>query len=150
MAGRRKPVTFVVNERGCHICTSHAPGTDGYPGVWKDGRNQHLHRVLYEERHGPLDAGILARHTCDDIMFINVDHVLSGTKARNTAYATERGRHNPPRGERAGNTRLTAADIQVIRASTETQETLAQRYGGGQPEISKIKSGHRWSAGVCV
>lgn len=65
MAGKRKKVEFVVTDAGCHECTSHAVGTSGYPCVWKNRRNQNLHRVLYEEKFGPL-GDLVARHTCDN------------------------------------------------------------------------------------
>lgn len=79
MAGKRKTITFTVDKNGCHICTSHASGTSGYPSLWKDGRNQNMHRVLYEEKHGSLPENVLVRHTCDVPACINDEHLVSGT-----------------------------------------------------------------------
>ena len=145
MTGKRKPVTFTVNERGCHICTSHVLGTSGYPCIWKDGRNQNMHRVLYEEAHGPLLPDQVVRHVCDDRTCINLKHLVPGTRKQNTADMMERNRQNPPVGERAGNAKLTAQAVADIRRSAETQRVLASRYGVTQSTISKTRSGQRWA-----
>jgi HNH endonuclease len=94
MTGRRRQIQFYVNERGCHICVSHRTGTHGYPCTNKNGAGQNLHHVLYEETFGPIPFGWVVRHTCDDRMCINMDHMILGTKADNSRDIVERGRRN--------------------------------------------------------
>lgn len=142
MAGKRKKITFIINDKGCHICTSHHIGTHGYPCVFHDGRNQNLHRVLYEEKFGPL-GNLLARHKCDDARCINLDHIETGTAAQNTADATERGRHNPPHGVRSGTAKLSEGQVDAIRAESGTHQEIANRYNVNQSTITRIKSGQR-------
>lgn len=145
MAGKRKTITFTVNDRGCHICTSHAPGTHGYPCLWKDGRNQNMHRVLYEEANGPL-GDLVARHICDETLCVNLAHIEPGTYADNTADITERGRHNPPCGERSGTAKLTQHQVAAIRAATGSQRNIAEAYGVNQSSVSRIRRGQRWAS----
>ena len=142
---RRKPITFTVDSNGCHICTSHFIGTQGYPCVEKDGRNQNLHRVLYGEAHGNLQENQVVRHTCDVRACVNLAHLVAGTKADNTADITERNRHNPPVGERSGTAKLTEAQVSSIRADKRTQKIIASEYGVDPSAISRIKGNKRWA-----
>ena len=145
MPGHRKPITWRVDENGCHICTSHAPGTHGYPSVWKNGHPNNAHRVLYEEAYGvTLPTDVLVRHTCDVRMCINLEHLITGTTQDNTADRNSRGRNNPPVGERSGNLKLTEALVQEIREHEGSQSSIAKKYGITQPLVCRIKSGKRW------
>lgn len=104
-----------------------------------------MHRVLYEEKHGPL-GDLVGRHECDNRMCINLDHIIPGTPAENAADRNQRGRNNPPVGERAGNTSLTTSDIASIRASSEPQSKIAAKHGISQSQVSRIKNFKRWNA----
>lgn len=145
MSGRRKGVVYIVNADGCHICTSHAPGTHGYPSVWKDGRNQNLHRVLYEERHGKLPEGALVRHTCDNRLCINDAHHVPGTVKDNAVDRKTRGRNNTHRGETRRDAKLTQGQVDYIRTHPlSSQRELGELFGVGQSTISRIQRGLRW------
>ena len=146
MAGKRKKVEFVVTDAGCHECTSHAVGTSGYPCVWKDGRNQNLHRVLYEEKFGPL-GDLVARHTCDNRKCINLSHVVGGTKQDNTDDMVSRGRLNPPIGERSGTCKLTKEQVEQVKESMGSQDSIAKKFSINQSTVARIKSGKRRSKG---
>jgi hypothetical protein len=145
VAGKRRPITFTVNERGCHICTSHSPHSDGYPALWKDGRYQHAHRVLYEEKHGRLPKEILVRHTCDTPRCINDDHLIPGTVKDNAVDRKERGRNNTPHGETRSDAKLTAEQVKYIFThSLSSQRELAELLGVNQSVISRIRGGRAW------
>ena len=145
MAGKRKTITFEIDSNGCHICTSHVPDKHGYPHVWKNGRGHNLHRVLYEEKHGPLPEGILVRHACDVRKCINLEHLISGTVKDNAIDRKERGRNNTPRGEARSDAKLTQEQVDYIRThSKSSQRELAELFGVNQSTISRIKRGLRW------
>lgn len=144
MSGKRRTIAYIINKRGCHICTSHIIGTQGYPFLWKNGRDQNMHRVLYEEAYGPLTPGLVVRHNCDDTHCINLNHLISGTRTDNTNDMIKRGRANPPHGERSGTAKLTRAKVSIIRRSKCTQDLLAARYNVNQSTISRIRSGEGW------
>ena len=146
MRSRRKTVTWRVGENGCHICTSHHIVTSGYPCVEKDGRNQNLHRVLYEELHGvKLSSDVKVRHTCDVPACINPEHWLTGTAYDNAQDRNTRGRNNPPIGERSGTAKLTTLQVLSIKHATTTQQATAEKFGITQSQVSRIKAGKRWN-----
>ncbi len=137
MAGRRKTITWIVTPSGCHECTSHSPdkGT-GYPRL----NHSNMHRVLYEEAYGPMPVGYVGRHTCDNPLCINLEHIVLGTPKDNSNDMKVRGRCNTTRGEHRSDAKLTSQDVHEIRCSDERQQVLADRYGVSQPTISRIKS----------
>lgn len=144
--GIRRKITWEVNERGCHICTSHIIKPDGYPTLWvpknKNGNAScvHMHRVLYEEKYGPLD-NLVARHKCDETRCINLDHIIPGTEKENSEDMVARNRQNTPRGENRSDTKLTSDDVKFIRSSSLKQQDLADDFGVNQSVISRIKTG---------
>ena len=144
MAGKRKKVAWEVDERGCYICTSHARGTHGYPCVHKDGRNQNLHRVLYEEAHGSIPAGLVVRHRCDEPRCINLEHLVLGTPKQNGEDKANRGRAYRPHGELSGTAKLTWEQVRAIKAAVGTQAEIGRIYGVTQSEVSRIKNNKRW------
>ena len=92
MAGKCKDIKFVVDNQGCHICTSHACGDAGYPVLKRDGKFTRGHRYIYEQAFGPVPKGLVVRHTCDNRMCINLDHLLVGTRLDNYNDMINRGR----------------------------------------------------------
>lgn len=145
--GRRKAITYEVDERGCHICTSHRPNTHGYPQLWANGGNNNMHRVLYIEAFGELPPEIVVRHTCDVRLCINLEHMVPGTHAENDNDKNERGRRNTAKGENAGGAKLSLAKVVSIREREGTQRALGEEFGVSQSQISRIKSGKRWGEG---
>lgn len=142
---KRKPIEHVVDEHGCWNCTSHRPNTHGYPQLWKNGKNHNMHRVLFEEKNGPIGLGLVIRHICDNRSCINIEHMLPGTALENAQDRNSRDRNNPPVGERSGTAKLTEDQIQEIRSSTTGQQALADRFGINQSQVSRIKNRKRWS-----
>jgi DNA-binding transcriptional regulator YiaG len=146
VAGKRKTITFEIDANGCHICTSHAVDIHGYPHVWKNNRGHNLHRVLYEEKHGPLPKEILVRHTCDVRKCINLEHLISGTTKDNAVDRKERGRNNTPHGETRSDAKLTKEQVKYIRTHLgASQRELAELLGINQSTVSRIKRGLTWT-----
>jgi hypothetical protein len=109
----------------------------GYGLVKISGKRQAAHRASYTLSVGPIPEGLLVRHTCDNRLCINPDHLLVGTNSDNTADMYTRGRQA---------SKLTPDDVAIIRASSEKGTTLAREYGVSDSTISKARLGRSWAS----
>lgn len=87
---------------------------DGY-GIVANGRggNTTTHRAVYEHLHGPVPAGHVVRHTCDNRACVNPAHLILGRQLDNVHDAINRGRF--ARGENVPTYKLTDADVLEVR-----------------------------------
>jgi hypothetical protein len=139
-----KEIKYQVTESGCHNCTSHASGEDGYPRIQFNNEYMGLHRYIYILHKGQIPEGKLIRHTCDNRKCINPEHLLIGTHSDNINDAKERNRLNPQRGIDNGNVKLTTEKAFAIFYSQESLNTLANKYKISRTQVSDIKNKKRW------
>lgn len=128
-------------------CIEHTQNQPRYGYTSRGGKSCLLHRVVYAEANG-LDVhtmGGTILHSCDNSKCIEPSHLSLGTQSANVLDCVAKGRHRPLRGEDSPAAKLSAADIQAIRASTEKQKVVGARYGITQGTVSRIKSGVRWT-----
>lgn len=79
-------------ETDCHIW-SGAVTTDGYGMFWLDEKNITAHRAAWTMHHGrPIPAGHVVRHTCDEPLCVNPNHLQLGTQDSNRQDRVARGR----------------------------------------------------------
>lgn len=116
----------------------------GYGRTTIDG-HKYAHVASWEYHNGPVPIGLHVLHKCDVAPCVNPDHLFLGTFQDNMRDMVAKGRNSDRRGELCPTARLTESDIQQIRASKETQETLAERYGVARGHISQIQTRRRWS-----
>lgn len=116
--------------------------SSGYGSLKIDGVTHRAHKVAWEQRNGPVPAGLLLRHRCDNPPCINPNHMQLGTDADNAADKVARQRS--ARGERNAKAALTAMAILEIRASSEPRAVLAKRFDTTVYNISKILRGVTW------
>ena len=145
--GRKNPIRVVKTEDDCWECTSHKPMSNGRyyqitVGSRKDGTRRPimLHRFMYEYYVGEIEEGLILRHTCDNDMCINPEHLLKGTNQDNSDDMVRRGRI--AKGERVASSKLTDHEVLEIRdlySKTEyTQSQIGNIYGVSQRQISNI------------
>ena len=121
-------------------------GADGYGRVNRRGSGrspQTAHRWTWEQAHGPLPDNLYVMHLCHNRPCVNVEHLRPGTNSENLLMSSEnlkrdvKGTKNPAH-------RLTEDDVRAIRASTDTQVSLGERYGVRQTTISMVVTGRTW------
>ena len=137
---RTVPITdhsrITVENRGfatpCWI-TKSAKDKDGYGRISGGKRslrgNEIVHRRSYEETFGPIPAGMVVHHLCEQKGCVRGDHLEAVT---------------PTEHERA-HSKLTPDMVRAIRASDRTQEELAAEYGVTRSNIGYIKRHVTWN-----
>jgi hypothetical protein len=111
---------------------------DGYGTKWQDGKLKKVHRIEWENHHGPIPPGINILHGCDNPPCYNIEHLFAGTQADNVRDMARKGRH--------GRSTLTNEQCQQIRerrAAGEKVHPLAAEYGVAPGTISRIANGVR-------
>ncbi len=92
------------------------------------------HRVYYEKQNGPIPDGLQIDHLCCVPTCVNPGHLEAVTPAQNVQ-----------RGRKA---KLSAEQVDAIRASDQKQSDLSRLYGIGQSQVSRIKRGLSWAGGA--
>jgi hypothetical protein len=146
--GERLQAGYVIAETGCWIWTRRR-GRDGYGRISDgDGRLALAHRVSYEVHNGAIPDGLQVCHHCDVRPCINPNHLFLGTAADNSRDASLKGRL--PGASQPGaanpNAKLTPAEVDAIRQSTDRSVTLAQQYGVSRHHVWLIRTGRAWNA----
>lgn len=115
----------------------------GYGVHWQDGKHIKAHRYSYQLYFGPLGK-LHALHSCDNPRCVNPRHLRAGTHQENMQDAKERARFNPRRGENGIGAKLTAAQVSLIRSSTERGADIARRMGVSKSTVYAIRNGQNW------
>lgn len=125
---------------------------DGYGLIWRDGKVARAHRCAYEQMHGPIPAGMVVRHTCDNPPCCNPAHLILGTQLDNLSDMNRKGRHNTARGQDHTAAKLTMEQARTIRTRYARRETagpkLAAEYGVTPTVIYNIVHGRSYREGA--
>lgn len=132
----------------------------GYGAFDVDGRTVRAHRFAVELTSGPIPAGHVVLHRCDNPSCVRPDHLIVGTQADNVRDCEVKGRSRHPsgadngaltrpetraRGERNGWCHLSDRHVARIRALYAAggvrQRDLAEMFATTQAHVSRIVRG---------
>jgi len=131
----------------CWEWTAHV-STSGY-GLFRVGKRMvSAHRLAYFLGNKTQPGELHVLHRCDNKLCCNPTHLFLGTNRDNiddyAAKGLSRNLGHTQIGERNGHARLTERDVLAMRASGDSQCSIAARYGISQAMVSKIKRRKRW------
>lgn len=117
---------------------------DGYGKFRIRGREVLAHRHAYQLEHGPIPAGVLVCHECDNPPCVRPSHLFPSTPLGNMRDKIKKGRARSYR--RPGRTwsKVTPETAAEIRADPDKQKVIAARHGISQQLVSRIKRGEAW------
>lgn len=98
-----------------------------------------VHRYVYEKAYGPIPDGMFVLHRCDVPACFTLEHLWVGSHLDNMRDAVSKGR-----AKYTGCAKLTTDDVIAIRASHDSQNALARKYGVSQATISSIILRKTW------
>lgn len=145
----QKEIKYKVNKNNCHICKSHHLDEEGYPCCRRNGRTAPIYRHIFWLYKRPPKAGMVIRHTCDNRLCINPEHLIAGTHADNVCDRVKRGRSAS--GEHNGRSKLTSAQaLAIYKDRTTSKSALAKKYGIDRQVIRKIQRREIWKSAIAT
>ena len=137
-------IKYKIKE-SCWECYSHYCDSNGYPVSTINGKFDRIYRHFYKKFKGDIQKGLVIRHTCDNRLCINPEHLIIGTHADNVKDRVERGRS--AKGMKNGRSKLNIEQVKLIKTDNTTPKTqLAKRFGVDPKVIRDIKNGKTWSS----
>jgi hypothetical protein len=125
-------------------------GNSRYGGFYLDGRIQRAHRVAWQMGHGPIAAGLVICHRCDNKLCVRPDHLFAGTMKDNMQDAASKGllgRREQPTHCKRGHL-LAGANFRRKRCHQcwiEYQREWRARRGSPSPqELGLLRSRRKW------
>ncbi len=115
------------------------------------------HRIAFELANGPIPAGLLVLHSCDNRKCVNPAHLRCGTHLDNAADRNSRGRQatgdritrnkHIPRGSEHREAKLSESQVLDIRsrhADGESSRCLARKFSMSHMNIRRIVNRVTW------
>lgn len=123
---------------------------DGYTTITVSGRVLLAHRAAFAALVGNIPPGAVVRHSCDNPLCCNPNHLSLGRDVDNVRDCIERGRRNQVRGDSHGRRKINSEDVKTIRAEYRTYENsveiLGLRFSICPKHIEAIANRRAWKS----
>lgn len=122
----------------------------GYGQFRHNGRTTRANRIAWQIANGPIPAGMVVCHTCDNPTCVNPAHLFIGTHADNVADKMAKGRYRNgvTRGEAHGKHILSENDVLEIRRMYRnggySYADLGQRFHVSRMQIGRVVTMKAW------
>lgn len=103
------------------------------------------HRASWSIAFGRIPDTMHVLHRCDNPPCVNPAHLFLGTALDNIRDRHAKHRDARQQGESHGAAKLTAAQVEEIRAARASQSEIAARFGLEPSHVSRIRRGKSWA-----
>ena len=119
-------------ETSCWIWNGSRKSKWGHCSVSIGGKEFSAHRLLYEERVGPIPEGLELDHLCKNPACVRPDHLEPVIHAENI--------------RRSPLAKLTWGEVNLIRSSPLGPKALSEQLDISRKTVHDIRSGRSWVA----
>lgn len=101
------------------------------------------HRLAWELERGPIPAGLVVCHSCDNPRCVNLDHLFLGKQRDNLYDSLAKGRKNA-----FGRQKLNAEQVREIRSLARAgmmHKDIAPRFGIKRHSVTTIVNRKSWA-----
>lgn len=139
-------LSFWSERQGACLVWTGSLTRSGYGQAYAgDYQYASAHRMAYEHAHGPIAAGLIVRHKCDNRACIEPEHLELGSHQDNMSDMVERQRSLS--GERNPAHKLTPEDVAALRGRRTAGESIADlsvAFGISKSQTNRIVRGESW------
>lgn len=139
-------IAWIINENGCWEIISHKPQSNGYVMLTLNTFRQSAHRYYYEFFNKKIGKNLLIRHTCDNKLCINPNHLLEGTHKENYEDAASRNRNT--KCEKVWTHKITSKEVKEILGDERERKIIvkeySKKYNLSKSQIRNILNGRCW------
>ena len=101
------------------------------------------HRLAWEAANGPIPAGLLVLHHCDNPPCCNPAHLYVGTAKDNARDCKARGRRAKRYRPHTRVRKLTDEQVRAIRADPRPLYIVASEHGVSETTVADVRSRRR-------
>ena len=108
------------------------------------GLSEYAHRISWAIHFGIIPDNLHVLHRCDNPSCVNPKHLFLGTHQDNMLDRDTKGRNAHLSGEKAGNSKLTEAQVLGILTDNRSRKVIAKEYGISRMQVSNIVNRKSW------
>jgi len=135
-------IEYLTEDGDCWVWTK-ACDTQGYGRMWGGDRLISIHQEMYKIFIGPIPAGMVVMHSCDNPKCGRPMHLSAGTQKENLEDMTKKGRRCI--GDTHANSKISDKEVReikdLLKSGLFTQKEIGNFYGVTNKNISLISLG---------